>query len=69
MPQEENNMLKTQNEELSAKLRRANIFRSRVKEDLNRLRASAGDKPCIDFDEEQRLRIKVKVSILCKVLS
>ncbi|KAK7362682.1 hypothetical protein VNO77_04802 [Canavalia gladiata] len=57
---EENNKLKIQNEELSAKLRRAEIFHSRVKEDLARLRASAGVKPCINFDEEQRLMIKLK---------
>ncbi|KAE9607258.1 putative plus-end-directed kinesin ATPase transcription factor bZIP family [Lupinus albus] len=57
---EENNRLKIQNEELSTKLRRADIFLSRVKEDLARLRASAGVKPRIDFDEEQRLMIKLK---------
>ncbi|TKY59130.1 Phragmoplast orienting kinesin 2 [Spatholobus suberectus] len=57
---EENNKLKIQNEELSTKLRRAEIFLSRVKEDLARLRASAGVKTCIDFDEEQRLMIKLK---------
>lgn len=62
MHQEENNQLKIQNEELSAKLRRAEIFLSRVKEDLARLRASAGAKTRIDFDEEQRLMIKLKVS-------
>ncbi|KAL2344857.1 hypothetical protein Fmac_006142 [Flemingia macrophylla] len=58
--QEENNTLKIQNEELSAKLRRADIFVSRVKEDLARLRASAGMKTRIDFDEEQRLMMKLK---------
>ncbi|CAJ1939382.1 unnamed protein product, partial [Sphenostylis stenocarpa] len=57
---EENNKLKTQNEELSAKLRRAEIFLSRVKEDLARLRSSAGMKTSINFDEEQRLMIKLK---------
>ncbi|XP_020232795.1 kinesin-like protein KIN-12D isoform X2 [Cajanus cajan] len=57
---EENNKLKIQNEELSAKLRRADIFVSRVKEDLARLRASAGVKTRIDIDEEQRLMIKLK---------
>lgn len=64
MQQEENNKLKIQNEELSAKLRSAQIFLSRVKEDLARLRASAGMKPCINFDEEQRLMIKMKVSVV-----
>ncbi|CAL0331344.1 unnamed protein product [Lupinus luteus] len=57
---EENNRLKIQNEELGAKLRKADIFLSRVREDLARLRASAGVKPRIDFDEEQRLIIKLK---------
>ncbi|RDX99717.1 Kinesin-like protein KIN-12D, partial [Mucuna pruriens] len=57
---EENNKLKIQNEELSAKLRRAEIFLSRVKEDLARLRASAGVQTRIDLDEEQRLMIKLK---------
>lgn len=62
LQQEENNKLKTQNEELSGKLRRAEIFLSRVKEDLARLRSSAGVKTSINFDEEQRLMIKLKVS-------
>ncbi|KAG4401136.1 hypothetical protein AAZX31_07G192900 [Glycine max] len=57
---EENNKLKIQNEELSAKLRKSEIFQSRVKEDLARLRASAGVKTSINFDEEQRLMIKLK---------
>ncbi|QCD83147.1 kinesin family member 15 [Vigna unguiculata] len=57
---EENNKLKAQNEELSAKLRRAEVFLSRVKEDLARLRSSVGVKTSINFDEEQRLMIKLK---------
>ncbi|MED6206577.1 hypothetical protein PIB30_116673 [Stylosanthes scabra] len=55
---EENNRLKIQNEELSANLRKANIFISRTKEDF--LRASAGAKPCFDFNEEKRLMTKLK---------
>jgi len=62
MQQEENNKLKIQNEELSAKLRKSDIFHSRVKEDLARLRASTGAKKSINLDEEQRLMIKLKVS-------
>lgn len=62
MQQEENNKLKIQNEELSAKLRKSEIFQSRVKEDLARLRASTGAKKSINLDEEQRLMIKLKVS-------
>lgn len=61
-------MLKIRNEQLSAKLRKAEIIISRIKEELARLRASTGGKPCIDFDEEQRLRIKLKVSFLSNVL-
>ncbi|KAL3033286.1 hypothetical protein AAZX31_02G129700 [Glycine max] len=57
---EENNKLKIQNEELSAKLRKSDIFHSRVKEDLARLRASTGAKKSINLDEEQRLMIKLK---------
>ncbi|KAI4332059.1 hypothetical protein L6164_016998 [Bauhinia variegata] len=57
---EENNKLKIQNEELSAKLRKTEIFLSRVKEELARFRASFGVKPYIDIDEEQRLIIKLK---------
>ncbi|XP_027348323.1 kinesin-like protein KIN-12D [Abrus precatorius] len=60
MLKEENNKLKIQNEELSTRLRRAENFHSRVKEDLARIRASAGAKPCINFDEEQRVMIKLK---------
>ncbi|XP_054777208.1 kinesin-like protein KIN-12D isoform X2 [Prosopis cineraria] len=57
---EENNKLKIQNEELSTKLRRSEIFLSRVKEELSSLRVSAGINPCIDFEEEQRLMVKLK---------
>ncbi|KAL5054076.1 hypothetical protein RYX36_034758 [Vicia faba] len=57
---EENNTLKIQNEQLSAKLRRSNHFMSRVQEDIARLRASTGSKHYIDFDQEQRLRKMVK---------
>ncbi|KAK7252061.1 hypothetical protein RIF29_35766 [Crotalaria pallida] len=57
---EENNKLKIQNEELSTKLRRAEIFVSRVKEDVARFRASAGLKSHIDIDEEQQLKRKLK---------
>ncbi|CAL5213205.1 unnamed protein product [Lathyrus oleraceus] len=57
---EENNTLKIQNEQLSAKLRRSNHFMTRVQEDIARLRASTGSKQYIDFDQEQRLRKMVK---------
>lgn len=35
---------------------------SRVKEELACLRASIGRNPYIDYDEEQRLGMKLKVS-------
>ncbi|KAK4258730.1 hypothetical protein QN277_005145 [Acacia crassicarpa] len=59
---EENNKLKIQNEELGTKLRRSETFLSRVKEELSSLRVSAGTgiRPCIDFEEEQCLMIKLK---------
>lgn len=62
MEQEENHMLKTHNEELSTKLRRTEVLLSRCKEELARYRASVGRSPYVDFDEEQRLSNKVKVS-------
>ncbi|XP_023879431.2 kinesin-like protein KIN-12D [Quercus suber] len=57
---EENNILKIQNEDLSTKLRRTEVMLSRVKEELARLRASIGRNPYIDYDEEQRLSMKLK---------
>ncbi|KAM4088915.1 hypothetical protein ACB094_07G109200 [Castanea mollissima] len=57
---EENNVLKIQNEDLSTKLRRTEVMLSRVKEELARLRASIGRNPYIDYDEEQRLSMKLK---------
>lgn len=63
MRQEENNDLKTQNEDLSAKLRRTEALLSRMKEDLARYRASTGRSPYIDIDEEQRLKRKLEVSV------
>lgn len=61
--QEENNILKIQNEELTTKLRRAEVILSRVKEELAHHRASAGKNPYLNFDEEQRWSDKVKVSV------
>ncbi|MCI12680.1 kinesin motor domain protein [Trifolium medium] len=61
MLQEENNTLKIQNEQLSAKLRRAEIFTSRAQEVVSAIRASTGSKKSIAFDEEQRLRKMLKL--------
>lgn len=55
---EENNLLKIENEDLSNKLRRAEVILSRVKEELARYRASCGRS--IDFNEEQMLSNKLK---------
>ncbi|XP_057992919.1 kinesin-like protein KIN-12D isoform X2 [Hevea brasiliensis] len=57
---EENNLLKLQNEDLSAKLQRTEIILSRVKEELAHYRASIGKSPYINFDEEQQLINKLK---------
>nr|QWT43324.1 kinesin-like protein KIN12C [Citrullus lanatus] len=57
---EENNMLRAQNGDLSAKLHRTEIFLSRVKEELAYFRTSNGKTSDINFDEEQRLNIKLK---------
>lgn len=71
MQQEENNMLKIQNEELSNRLQRAETILSRVKEELARYRASVGRTPYLSIDGEQLLNNKLQVSgtafvFLCK---
>lgn len=55
-------MLKIQNEDLSAKLRRSEVFLSRVREELAHYRSSIGRNPRIKFDEEQLLNTKLRVS-------
>lgn len=64
LQQEENNMLKIQNEDLTAKLRRTETNLSRVKEELAQYRASIGKNPYINFDMEERLNNKLKVSAM-----
>ncbi|XP_021285651.1 kinesin-like protein KIN-12D isoform X2 [Herrania umbratica] len=59
---EENNILKIQNEDLGAKLRRTEVVLSRVREELAHYRASMGKNPHINFDEEQRLTNKLRES-------
>lgn len=54
-------MLKTQNDDLAAKLRRSEIILLRVKEELARYRSSNGKNPLIDFDEEDRLKKQLEV--------
>lgn len=62
MQQEENNVLKSQNEDLSAKLRQSEEILSRVKEELARYHASSGRDPYINLEKEQLLKKKLKVS-------
>ncbi|XP_068653780.1 kinesin-like protein KIN-12F isoform X2 [Aristolochia californica] len=57
---EENNLLRTQNDDLSSKLRRSEITLSRVKEELAGYRASLGKDAYIDIDEEERLENQLK---------
>lgn len=57
-------MLKIQNEDLTAKLRRTETNLSRVKEELAQYGASIGKNPYINFDMEERLNNKLKVSAM-----
>lgn len=59
--QEENNLLKTQNEDLCSKLHRTEAVLSRVKEELSQFRAANGRSPLVHFDKEQQLNDKLKV--------
>ncbi|MQL99201.1 hypothetical protein Taro_031920 [Colocasia esculenta] len=58
--QEENNMLKMENEDLLSKLKKSEEILSRVKEELAFYRMSCGKNPNIDIDEELRLRNKLE---------
>lgn len=62
MYQEENNLLKTRNEDLNSKLHRTEAYLSRVKEELGHFRAANGRSPVIHFDKELQLHEKLKVS-------
>lgn len=55
--------MKNENEDLSNKLRRAEVTLTRVKEELARYRASCGRSSYIDLNEEQMLSNKLKVSM------
>lgn len=57
---EENNSLRSQNDELITKLRKMEALLTRIKEELAHYRAANGRSPCINFDEEQRLCNKLK---------
>ncbi len=53
--QDENNALRIQNDELSGKLRRAELLYARVNDELSKYRSADGKQPFLDIDEEQRL--------------
>lgn len=58
-----------ENEDLNVRLRRSEEVLLRVKEELARYRSSFGKDPCIDFDEEEQLRMKLQVCnllVCCK---
>ncbi|KAI8554401.1 hypothetical protein RHMOL_Rhmol05G0095900 [Rhododendron molle] len=60
MFKEENNFLRSQNDDLTIKLRRTDAILTRIKEELANFRASNGRSPFINFDEEQRLSNMLK---------
>ncbi|KAH9311588.1 hypothetical protein KI387_026623, partial [Taxus chinensis] len=57
---EENNALRVQHEEISAKLRRTEVLLARVSDELAQYRTCDGRSPYISIDEEQRLRNKLQ---------
>lgn len=59
--QEENNLLKNQNDDLIVKLRKTESILSRVREELAHFRQTNGRSPYINFDKEQTLENKLKV--------
>lgn len=54
--------MRSQNDDLTIKLRRTDAILERIKEELANFRASNGSSPFINFDEEQRLSNMLKVS-------
>jgi len=61
--QDENNLLRIQNDELSGKLRRSKLLHARVSDELAKYRLAEGKTPLLNFDEEHRLHSKVQVGI------
>ncbi|XP_024367331.1 kinesin-like protein KIN-12F isoform X4 [Physcomitrium patens] len=57
---EENNLLRIQNDELTGKLRRAELLHTRNADELAKYRTAEGKTPLLHFDEEQRLRSQVQ---------
>ena len=62
--QEENILLKKQNEELSAKLQQLGVTVTRTKEKLARYKVSDGRDPYEQIEEEEHLRKKLQVRLL-----
>lgn len=62
--QEENSLLRIQNDELDARLQQSEALLLRVKEELARYRAAGGKKPSVDFDEEEQLKRRLEVCAL-----
>ena len=62
--QEENSLLRVQNDELNARLQQSEAVLLRVKEELACYRAAGGKKPCVDFDEEEQLKRRLEVCAL-----
>jgi kinesin family protein 15 len=60
---EENNLLKKQNEELSAKLQKLGAVVARTKEELARYRVSDGKDPYEQMEEEELLRNRLEVRL------
>jgi hypothetical protein len=67
--QEENALLKRQNEELIAKLQHLGAILARSKEELARYRVSDGRDPYEQIEEEEVLRKKLDVRPLSFALS
>jgi kinesin family protein 15 len=66
--QDENNSLRIQNDELSGKLRRAELLYTRVCDELAKYRTAEGKLPVLNIDEEQRLRNKLTVNFRSTIL-
>lgn len=57
---DENNSLRIQNNEISAKLRRAEHLNTRISEELAKYRTAQGKSSALNIEEEQRLRTKLQ---------
>ena len=60
--QEENNALRIQSNDLSAKLRRVEHVNARFSDELAKYRIAQGRPPLLNIDEEQRLRTRLQAA-------